>query len=402
MFESLTITNFQSHRKTKIDFDSGINVIYGLSQAGKTAILRALRLVIYNRPSGAKYFSNFITQKGQTQIKLFLDGKSVMITKSIKRTKEGTKVLEGTEYGFDGQTFSPGTDVPMEIRDFLNISEINIQNQFDVPFLALSSPGEIARTINRITKLEKVDSWKSDLMKQVNEAKHEIKMLLDQAKEIESELIKYKGFEDFELLIRRLQEIDVEYTKNTSMANSIDNCLVKIEDIDVEIRKAVPLVDDLQGLVEKINRAETDLQLLIQQKRSIDRVNVLDQDINRLRLLCDSIDRLIMMQEVTQSAKDLSKQIYTIRDIDIKINDLSIIQADLEDLLQYQQTIDDRNCLERRLNQIQDIIDMMDQDQDKRKKYRERYIALLRSEKICPTCLGEIDDKIIKKIEKEL
>jgi hypothetical protein len=44
----------------------------------------------------------------------------------------------------------------------------------------------------------------------------------------------------------------------------------------------------------------------------------------------------------------------------------------------------------------------MDQDQDKIKRYREQYIAMLRVDKECPVCWHEIDDKTIRRIEKEL
>ena len=156
MFRKLEIKNFQSHKHTEMTFDPGVNIIYGLSQAGKTAILRAMRLAIYNRPSGAKYYSNFAAPKGQTEISIELDNGQVHLTKFVKRAKDGQKVLDGTEYETQGMTFSPGVDVPEEVRKLFNMTEINIQNQFDAPFLATSSPGEIARTINRITKLKAV------------------------------------------------------------------------------------------------------------------------------------------------------------------------------------------------------------------------------------------------------
>ena len=52
MIKNLLLKNFQSHIDSKIEFDSGFNVICGSSDSGKSALLRALMWVIANRPSG--------------------------------------------------------------------------------------------------------------------------------------------------------------------------------------------------------------------------------------------------------------------------------------------------------------------------------------------------------------
>src|SRR5205085_9883685 len=46
----LEIKGYQSHEDTKIAFTGGLNAIVGPSDSGKSAILRALRFVLYNEP----------------------------------------------------------------------------------------------------------------------------------------------------------------------------------------------------------------------------------------------------------------------------------------------------------------------------------------------------------------
>jgi AAA15 family ATPase/GTPase len=49
MLKSIEIWNFESHEHTLIDnLSEGLNLICGESNAGKTSIVRALRLVAYN------------------------------------------------------------------------------------------------------------------------------------------------------------------------------------------------------------------------------------------------------------------------------------------------------------------------------------------------------------------
>lgn len=54
-FERLLIENFQSHEQTEVFFTEGLNVFVGPSDSGKSAILRALRWVLYNEPKGTDF-----------------------------------------------------------------------------------------------------------------------------------------------------------------------------------------------------------------------------------------------------------------------------------------------------------------------------------------------------------
>jgi len=57
MLKTLRGENFQSWRELLMTLSPGVNVIVGESDAGKSAIMRMLRLLITNRPSGDAYRS---------------------------------------------------------------------------------------------------------------------------------------------------------------------------------------------------------------------------------------------------------------------------------------------------------------------------------------------------------
>ena len=77
----LRIKDFQNHRDTDIRLEAGINLITGSSDAGKSAILRALNAVLHNRwPSGGSY-----VRKGASHAEItvaFSDGTTVTRVKS--------------------------------------------------------------------------------------------------------------------------------------------------------------------------------------------------------------------------------------------------------------------------------------------------------------------------------
>jgi exonuclease SbcC len=217
MFDFLRLVNFQSHRDTRVDFAPGVNVIFGLSQAGKTALIRGFQLLADNRPSGARFYANFAPDKGVTRIELGIKGSgTVSIEKGVRRKSDGSKDIKETIYQFGDDLFTGvQRDVPDQIREILNLTELNVQKQFDQPFLVTSSAGEIARTINRITKLDNVDGWISDLAEKINTSKKTVKILESQSKELEIELGRYVGFEglqaDMDSLLKTASDLKVAY-----------------------------------------------------------------------------------------------------------------------------------------------------------------------------------------------
>ncbi len=148
MIKSLSLRNFQSHQDTEIEFVPSVNIIVGQSRHGKTAIFRALKWLIENRPAGDEFKSHWADKEG-TEVSLELDSGQV-----ITRAKTDSD----NYYDLNGQPFRGfGQDVPRPVAEALNIDQINTQFQFDTPYLLFDSPGQVAKTLNRIVHLDAID-----------------------------------------------------------------------------------------------------------------------------------------------------------------------------------------------------------------------------------------------------
>ena len=89
MLIQLVIENFQSHEKTALEFCSGINTIVGSSNSGKSAILRALYWVVYNKPGGFGFSSHWnLDKKGAlkdpVQVALQVTGAPLITRKDLQ------------------------------------------------------------------------------------------------------------------------------------------------------------------------------------------------------------------------------------------------------------------------------------------------------------------------------
>ena len=101
MIEELWIKNFQSHKDTKIRFGKNLNVIIGSSDSGKTAILRALRWLIYGRPMGKAFQTHGTTR---TMVQIILD--NGVKVKRLLDGKESSYYLNGKKYAAVGREVS--------------------------------------------------------------------------------------------------------------------------------------------------------------------------------------------------------------------------------------------------------------------------------------------------------
>ena len=321
MIKSLVVKNFQSHRETDLEFDPGLNVILGQSDSGKTSILRALRWLIWNRPSGDDMRS---TWGGDTIVDIDVNNGQVQRI----RTKKDNLYLLGHHDEFKAM----GTDVPAEVQQLLNINEINLQQQLDSPFLLTSSPGEVATHFNKIAKLDKIDvglknvnSWIRDIVSTTKHKEADLK-----AKEVE--LKDYDHLEKFEAEVEVLEDDDrmlTMFSKNkydlTGLIADIAIVVVSIEEVSEAI-KDEQLVNNTIDLIYKRDGLEdgpiATIKELINQiadcKEEIEDIKQLTANEQQVKDLLESVYLSIQKEQGLITINDLLEEISdTERDITV-------------------------------------------------------------------------------------
>lgn len=154
MIKSVTIRWFQSHRKTRLRLHPRVNALVGDSDAGKSAVVRALYWWATNRPTGTAFM-----QRGGDTVAVEVE------------TSDGHAIIRCREpgangYSMDGQRYvALGTDVPEPVRAAIRMGPGNWQRQHDSPFLLSSdySPGDVARRLNEVAQLDAIDRTLANL-----------------------------------------------------------------------------------------------------------------------------------------------------------------------------------------------------------------------------------------------
>jgi DNA repair protein SbcC/Rad50 len=263
MVKSLRLLNYKSHKETKIKFSPGITGIIGQPSSGKTNIIRALRLLTFNRPGGILFVRNRVKNRSaRIEVKLIETDSTIIMQKGIK-----------TFYQIDDEVFEKfGKDVPEKIQAALNLSNINFHGQLDDPFLVTSKPSAISQSINQMTGMDQFDIW-------INKTNEKIRKLKTAKIESEIELEKNKiefqklcGLDEIEPLVARLKRIRKKNDLLIARYERAGEIIAIIKDLEAKIKKESQIFK-LNPALKKIDALEEKILNLFKKKDLIDELH---------------------------------------------------------------------------------------------------------------------------------
>lgn len=143
--KSIELVNIQKHKHITLSL-SGINVLIGETESGKTSILRGILWNILNNTSGEKLLNN--------------DGAkacSVTITCGDDVVSRNWSKTENT-YTLNDKKFSAiRTSVPDEVSKLYAVDSVNIQRRRDVPFMVYYKDTECAKQFGDMLDVSEID-----------------------------------------------------------------------------------------------------------------------------------------------------------------------------------------------------------------------------------------------------
>ena len=434
--KSIDIENFQSHENTHIDFDTGLNIIVGESNNGKTSILRAMDWVIDNQPLGTDFI---MTGKNYCKVRITYDNDTFI---------ERYRTLKDTGYYHVGvikngqetyQEYKGFTNnVPVEVMNVHQMPKISITkniethlnklSQLERPFLITENTNEKAAAIGRITGTDVVDVAIKNINSDITTDKKLLKSNIKIKTELESQkdLIDINKLESLKTFyesalnkIKKLQDLynsanNIKLTKENCDNNIvqytkiINDCNIIIKD-KKEVDESQELINNINVMINLLNRYKQcnesikDLNdkikfnnEIIKQKNTIDSCDNAISKIQSLMILLKkqaSVNGLIDSQKyainhftkITSQTKDYEEketQIEMIR----KMMDLykrnQVIQLNI------QENSDDSSCI---LTMIGNLNSELEEHQNAMNEY-------VLSNKICPCCGQKITDKNVSSI----
>jgi DNA repair protein SbcC/Rad50 len=343
MIKQLTIQNFQSHKLTTLHFDKGVNVITGSSDHGKSAIIKALRWLIWNKPMGDE-FRNW-------------DGGDVNVSVELEEGITISRIKKGSEnfYKLDDLSFTAfGADVPSEIQKAFNLSEINLQQQLNMPFLLTETPGNVAKHFSKVAKIDKINSTE----KRINSEISKINLSIDRHEtNIKQHQLELEG-------LPNLTKIEAE--------------LEVLEDLEKKKLTILKNTSDLNLLIRHINtvesRIEEDSKLL-----------TFEKDVSKLLDALHSKDSILIdISNLTRLSEDIEMVDYKVREFNKKIQGEKLLHSILSNF-------EERRLITADVRALKVIIDKIYYSTQNIKRTQENAVKMeTRFKKefphVCPLC----------------
>lgn len=238
---NLRIEHFQSHELTEMAFDDGLNVIVGPSDSGKSAVIRALRWLLFNEPRGSDFM-----RVGHNNVRVSIelaDGARVTRERTPSKNRYIVVNTEGEEQIYEGF----GNSVPQEVIDVTGVAKVMLDEDTETvlhlgtqlePAFLLAEPGSIkAKAIGRLNGVHIIDAASRDTHRDLTRLTQEEKQYREQLAEVEEELEQFS---------------DLPY---------LENILLLVEMKQAELKALHARREKLQTLHQKYKATRADLAL---------------------------------------------------------------------------------------------------------------------------------------------
>jgi exonuclease SbcC len=265
MLTTLEITDFQSIHHLKLRLGRGLTVITGPTGSGKTAVIRALRLLAFNARGNA-----FI-RHGQklSKVDLIWDDPSGPCMAGIERGARGKDACRLAIPGQAGdKVFTKlGGKIPEEIIQALGLSDLNFAQQLDSPFLLTDTAGEVARRLGALTNVvlvfraaQEADKRRLRLAGRLKDKEEELARLREEAQSYRGLLDRRRALETAEACHREYLEVQqrvIRFRELVGRLRAAEQALASI---------TLPEVPDVRG-PEGIVQHAARLRYLVEQVR---------------------------------------------------------------------------------------------------------------------------------------
>jgi len=340
MIESLYLKNFESHKNTVLEFSPGVNVISGESDHGKSSIIRGIYWIKDNKPSGASMVSFWNRdKKGNPKKQTFAE---IVLGSGITVCRERSPELNGYLLG-NVKLEAIGQGIPDEVTKAVGLSEVNVQYQFDRPFLLDESSAEVARFFNKTIRLDLIDKVQSKTEKFRKSVNQEIEAKEESIKQLTKIVDTFDWIEEAEKLNNSVEALDASIKENTFKTESINKLISSYKEYNdayfkyKRINEYQFIIDEIESIISNIEENEYNknhIQLLVDSYNEQESIINKMKEIENASSFIEKIDELSTIIDNEMDKLDsLNSLIEKYKEYDILIEESENETIELEQQL---------------------------------------------------------------------
>lgn len=371
MIKSIDIENYEAHKKSHIEFSPGVTVITGPSDSGKTSIFRFFKWIKENRPLG-NAFENWDMKSGDiTSGKISFDNATIFkarINGSNSYSLEIPSKFKGKSKKTNFDVVKQ--DIPEEIVEVFNMSDVNIQSQHGAYFLIDESwsAGKVAEKFNDLAGLNIFDRIFSNINSYILKSSQAIKSYK-------------KSYDELEACI-----LELDY---------IDTAKAKVEAAQTLIKQSEELIarkDKIAGLCERLRRvqeSQKQYQEKLKAEHLISPIKELIQKYNDLTSKVSRIKNIVERLKTVRKSYANDQEWLSIEKHAIAIADSIKTSKENESKLQQ---------IQSKVLAIKRCKQNIEAARTRLENHQKTYKTFLEKHNICPVCGGNIDENCIRRI----
>lgn len=384
---AIELVNIQKHKHITLSL-SGINVLIGETESGKTSILRGILWNILNNTSGEKLLNN--------------DGAkacSVTITCGDDVVSRNWSKTENT-YTLNGKKFSAiRTSVPAEVSKLYAVDSVNIQRRRDVPFMVYYKDTECAKQFGDMLDISEVDRTIVASNAHVRELKTECDalsaMILSAEKELEELAFIDEAAESFSVIKELVIDIDSSKQKQKRLGDlfekltQADECTHRYIDLESALKQLTSIAkleEDTTCIQEQLETYTTLHTSLMSAEKLSDKYTKYNE---ASPLLIYFENDASVLREIIVRGKELSALKNEL--ISLDCSKFENLDESIKELNQIVNDSEEIGTIENKVHSLFSLSTDYIQSQTDKTKKENRYTALerkLKSEmpKVCPLC----------------
>jgi len=312
LLKSIKLNNVRSYLKQTIDFPIGSLLLSGDIGSGKSTILLAIEFALFGSKPSELPASSLLRhgkKEGSVELNFELDGKDIVVKRTLKRGKNGIKQETGYIITNDVKKELSPVEMRSEVFDLFGYPKDLVAKGKDLIYrYTVYTPQEEMKRIlaedtdMRLDTLRKV--FNIDKYKRIRES---TSIFTRSVKEKRRE---FEGFiSDLEEKKKELDSVNKEISE---LQEKIDTILPKVEKAKREVIKKKEKISIYENKVNELNKLKKNFEIL-----ELDLSNTLDDHNNNNKTI------LKLNHQIVELEKDLGKEgISKADNIKEKIQDL--------------------------------------------------------------------------------
>lgn len=271
--QEVTVEGYQSHVHSTFHFSPGLTVITGPSDAGKTAIIRALRWLAFNEPTGEAFLHTIRNSDGSVKEAVDQAKVSVTFDNGVTITKTRRKGKTSYTHSAYPNTWDKA-EIPPEIKETLGLMKqeygdfdtcLNFAFQLDPPFLLSESASVGAKVLGKLAGTEVVDRSISEVNKRTHKVRTDIAYADKQIGEIDVSLTEYFDLDTHDA---QLKTAEAAFTQLTADRERHGTLTALKNSYRLNTERRIEYFDRVESLAGVVVAAATLSQVERQQARA--------------------------------------------------------------------------------------------------------------------------------------